>query len=187
MSNWDDEGTYFTLGIPLPDIDSHNGVTQGRAPNVYKDIPTFTEYHTSSGSEEDPTDEQIQRSPINLSMTIQMIPTAPHPSETRNTNMSIAMAITTQLQSHTPAGGAGPSGGGPPGAGGGGGPPGGGGAPGGNGQGGGNAQPAQQEGKPMGTLSTIFKGDCSKAESFIREFFTYLLVNHDVPALASFI
>ena len=51
---------YFTLGTPLPDIDSHNGVAQGRAPNEYKDIPTFTEYHTSSGSkEEDSTDEQI--------------------------------------------------------------------------------------------------------------------------------
>ena len=51
---------YFTLGIPLPEIDSYNGVTQERAPNGYKDIPTFTEYHTSSGSEgEDPTDEQI--------------------------------------------------------------------------------------------------------------------------------
>ena len=101
--------------------------------------------------------------------------------------MLIATAITTQLQSHTPAEGAGLSGRGPPGAGGGGGPPGGGGAPGGNGQGGGNAQPAQQEGKPMGTLPTIFEGDCSKAESFIREFSTYLLVNHDIPALASFI
>ena len=182
MSNWDDEGTYFTLGIPLPDVDSHNGVAQGRAPNEYKDVPTFTKYHTSSGSEEeDPTDKQIQRSPINLSMTIQTIPTAPCPSETGNANMSIAMAITTQLQSHTPAEGAGPSGGGPPGAGGGGGPPGG------SGQGGGNAQPAQQEGKPMGALPTIFEGDCSKAESFIREFSTYLLVNHDIPALALFI
>ena len=110
---------------------------------------------------------------------IQTIPTAPHPSETGNTNMSIATAITTQLQSHTLAGGAGLSGSGPPGAGGG--------APGGGGQGRGNAQPALQEGKPMGALPTIFEGDCSKAESFIREFSTYLLVNHDIPALASFI
>ena len=145
------------------------------------------EYHTSSGSkEEDPTNKQICQSPINLSTTILMIPIAPHPSEIDNTNMSITMAITTQLQSNTPAGGAGLSGGGPPGARGGGGPPGGGGggAPGGGGQGGGNAQ---QEGKPMGTLLMIFEGDCSKAESFIREFSTYLLVNHDVLALASFI
>ena len=60
LSNWDDEGTYFTLGLPLPDIDSHNGSTQGRAPHEYKDVPIFTGYHTSSGSEEeDPTDEQI--------------------------------------------------------------------------------------------------------------------------------
>ena len=60
LSNWDDEGTYFTLGLPLPDIDSHNGSTSGRAPNKYKDVPIFAEYHTSSGSEEeDPTDEQI--------------------------------------------------------------------------------------------------------------------------------
>ena len=29
--------------------------------------------------------------------------------------------------------------------------------------------------------------DCSKAESFIWELSTYILVNHDVPALASFI
>ena len=102
--------------------------------------------------------------------------------------MSIAIAISTQIQSNTPAGGAGPSGGGPPGAGGA--PPGagGGGMPEGCGQGrGGNAQPAQQEGKPMGALPTIFEGDHSKAESFIREFSTYLLVNHDVPALAPFI
>ena len=37
-----------------------SGVTQGRAPNGYKDIPIFMEYHTSSGrKEEDPIDEQI--------------------------------------------------------------------------------------------------------------------------------
>ena len=60
LSNWDNEGTYFTLGLPLPDIDSHNGSTQGRAPHGYKDVPIFTEYHTSSGSkEEDPINEQI--------------------------------------------------------------------------------------------------------------------------------
>ena len=160
---------YFTLGLPLPDIDSHNGSTQGRAPHEYKDVPIFVEYHTSSGSEEeDPIDEQIRKSPINLSPAIQMISTAPHPTtiENRVTNMSIAMAITTQVQSSTTPGGAGPSGGGgggPPG-GGGGTPGGGGGAPGG---GGGNpAQPAISDGKPMGTLPTIFEGDCSKAESF---------------------
>ena len=33
----------------------------------------------------------------------------------------------------------------------------------------------------------IFEGDHSKAESFLREFSTYLLVNYDIPALASFI
>ena len=33
----------------------------------------------------------------------------------------------------------------------------------------------------------IFEGDCSKAESFLREFSTYLLVNYNVPAPASFI
>ena len=102
--------------------------------------------------------------------------------------MSIATAITTQTQSNTMMGGAGLSGGGPPG--GGGGPPGGGGgAPGGGSQGGGgNAQPiAQPDGKPMGALPTIFEGDHSKAESFLQEFSTYLLVNHDVPVLASFI
>ena len=60
LSNWDNEGTYFTLGLPLPDVDSHNGSTQGRAPHEYKDIPIFAEYHMSSGSEEeDPIDEQI--------------------------------------------------------------------------------------------------------------------------------
>ena len=32
----------------------------------------------------------------------------------------------------------------------------------------------------------IFEEDHSKAESFIWEFSTYILVNHDVPALASF-
>ena len=190
LSNWDDKGIYLTLGISLPDVDSHNRIAQGRAPNRYKDVPIFMEYHTSSGSEEeDLINKQICQSPINLSTTILTIPTAPHPSETDNTNMLITMAIMTQLQSNTPAGGAGLSGGGPPGAGGGGGPPGGGGGgtPGSGGQGGGNTQPAQQEGKPMGTLPTIFEGDCSKAESFIREFSTYLLVNHDVPALTSFI
>ena len=106
--------------------------------------------------------------------------------------MLIATAITTQMQPSTMLGGAGLSGGAPPGGGrgglsggGGGGPPrrGGGGAP-----GGGNAnQPAQGDGKPMGALPTIFEGDCLKAESFLREFSTYLLVNYDVPALASFI
>ena len=95
------------------------------------------------------------------------------------------MAITTQVQSSTAPGGAGPSGGGPPG-GGGGAPSGGGGAPGG-GRGGNPTQPAIGDGKPMGTLPTIFEGDRSKAESFLREFSTYLLINYDVPALASFI
>ena len=118
-----------------------------------------------------------------------MISTAPCPITTENntTTMSIAMAITTQVQSSTASRGAGPSGGGrggPPG-GGGGGPPGGGG---GGIPGGGNAnQPAQGDGKPMGALPMIFEGDRSKAESFLREFSTYLLVNYDIPALASFI
>ena len=180
---------YFTLGTPLPDIDSYNRVTQGRAPNEYKNIPTFTEYHISSGIRgEDPTNEQIQRSLINLSTTVKILPTAPHPFEEYNTSMLIATAITTQMQSNTMMGGEGPSGGGPPG--GGGGPPGGGGGtPGGGSQGGGgNAQPiAQPDRKPMGTLPTIFEGDHSKAESFLQEFSTYLLVNHHIPALASFI
>ena len=90
---------YFMLGLPLPDIDSHNGSAQGRAPHEYKDIPIFTEYHTSSGSEEeDPIDEQIRRSPINLSPAIQTISTASCPITTENTitNMSITTAITTQ-------------------------------------------------------------------------------------------
>ena len=39
----------------------------------------------------------------------------------------------------------------------------------------------------MGTLPMIFEGDHSKAESFLREFSTYLLVNYDIPALTSFI
>ena len=182
LSNWDNEGTYFTLGLPLPDIDGHNGIEQGRAPHKYKDIPIFAEYHTSSGSEEeDPTDEQICRSPINLSLAIQTISTAPCPTTTEDsiTTMSIAMAIMTQVQSSTIPGGVGPSGGGRGGPLGGGG----GGAP-----GGGNAnQPPQGDGKPMGALPMIFEGDCSKAESFLREFSTYLLVNYDVPALTSFI
>ena len=92
------------------------------------------------------------------------------------------MAITTQVQSSTAPGGAGLSGGG-----GGGGPPsGGGGAPG-RGGGGNPMQAAIGNGKPMGTLPTIFEGDHSKAKSFLREFSTYLLINYDVPALASFI
>ena len=178
LSNWDDKGTYFTLGLPLPDVDSHNRNTQGRAPHEYKDVPIFAEYHTSSGSEEDPINKQIHHSPVNLSTTIQVISTAPHPIED-DTIMSIATAITTQVQSNTAPGGAGPSGGG------GGGPPGGGG---GGAPGGGNpVQPTQGDGKPMGVLPTIFEGDHSKAESFLREFSTYLLINYDVPALASFI
>ena len=81
--------------------------------------------------------------------------------------MSIAMAITTQVQSSTTPGGTGPSGGGggPPG-GGGGAPGGGGGTPGGGG-GGNPVQAAIGNGKPMGVLPTIFEGDCSKAESFL--------------------
>ena len=102
---------YFTLGISLPDIDSHNGVAQGRAPNGYKDTPIFTEYHTSSGSEEeDPINKQICQSLINLSTTVPTIPAAPHPSKADNTNMLITTAITTQLQSNMPTGGAGLSG-----------------------------------------------------------------------------
>ena len=177
------------LGLPLPDVDSHNRGMQGRAPHKYKDIPIFAEYHTSSGSkEEDPIDKQIQQSPINLSPAIQMISTAPCPTiEDSIATMLIATAITTQIQSNTAPGGAGPSGGGrggPP-RGGGGGPPrgGGGGVP---GRGNANQQP-QGDGKPMGALPTIFEGDRSKAESFLQEFSTYLLVNYDVPALASFI
>ena len=51
---------YFTLGLPLPEVDRHNRSTQGRAPHEYKDVPIFAEYHTSSGSkEEDPINEQI--------------------------------------------------------------------------------------------------------------------------------
>ena len=120
LSNWDDKGTYFTLGIPLPDIDSYNRTAQGRAPNEYKDVPIFTEYHTSSESdEEDLTNKQICRSPISLSLTIQTISATPCPPQETNTNMLIAMAITTQIQSSIPAGGAGPLGGGPSGAGGG--------------------------------------------------------------------
>ena len=178
---------YFTLGLSLPDVDSYNGSTLGRAPNEYKDVSIFAEYHTSSGSEEeDPTDEQICRSPISLSTAVQAISTAPHPTAIENSiaTMLITTTITTQTQSNPIPGGSGPSGGGPPGGGGGGVPGGGGGAP-----GGGSAnQPATQpEGKPMGVLPTVFEGDCSKAKSFLREFSTYLLVNHDVPALASFI
>ena len=51
---------YFTLGLPLPDIDGYNRSASGRALNKYKDIPIFTEYHTSSGSkEEDLVNKQI--------------------------------------------------------------------------------------------------------------------------------
>ena len=50
-----------------------------------------------------------------------------------------------------------------------------------------NQPVTQPEGKPMGVLLAVFEGDCSKAEGFLREFSIYLLVNHDVPALASFI
>ena len=184
LSNWDNKGMYFTLGLPLPDIDSHNGSMQGRAPHKYKDVPIFIEYHTSSGSEEeDPIDEQICQSPINLSLTVQEISTAPHPTTTENQIpvMLITTAITTQTQSSTIPGGTGLSGSG------GGGPPGGGGGAPGGGGGGNPAQPAIGDGKPMGALPTIFKGDCSKAESFLREFSTYLLINYDVPVLASFI
>ena len=163
---------------------------QGKAPHEYKDIPIFTEYHTSSGSEEeDPTDKQIRQSPINLSPAVQTISTTPCPINPKNSvmAMSITTAITTQVQSSTVPGGAGPSGGGRggPSGGGRGGPPGGGG---GGAPGEGNANQATQgDRKPMGTLPTIFEGDCSKAESFLREFSTYLLVNYDIPALASFI
>ena len=190
LSNWDNKGTYFTLGLPLPDVDSHNGVIQGRAPHKYKDIPIFAEYHTNSGSEEeDPINEQIRWSPINLSPAIQTISAASRPITTENTitNMSITMAITTQVQSSTTPGGAGPSGGGGPPGRGGGAPGGGGGTPGGGGGGGNPTQPTIGDGKPMGALPTIFEGDCSKAESFLWEFSTYLLVNYNVPALASFI
>ena len=117
-------------------------------------------------------------------MTVQTISAAPRPIED-NAIMSIATAITTQVQSNAAPGGAGLLGGG------GGGPPGGGGAPGGGGggaPGGGNPnQTAQGDRKPMGALPMIFEGDHLKAESFLREFSTYLLINYDIPALTSFI
>ena len=174
---------YFTLGLLLPEVDSHNGSEPGRAPHKYKDIPILAEYHTSSGSEEeDPTDEQICRSLINLSTMVQTISPTPHSIEDNVITMLITTAITTQVQSSTVPGGAGLSGGG------GGGPPGGSGGGRGGPPGGGNAnQPAQGDGEPMGTLPMIFEGDCSKAESFLREFSTYLLVNYDIPVLTSFI
>ena len=60
LSNWDDEGMYFTLGLSLPEVDGHNRNIQGRAPHEYKDVPILAEYHTSSGSkEEDPINKQI--------------------------------------------------------------------------------------------------------------------------------
>ena len=68
----------------------------GRAPNEYKDVPIFTEYHTSSGSEEeDPMDKQICRSLISLSTAVQMISATPGPATIENTfpTMSIATAI----------------------------------------------------------------------------------------------
>ena len=46
-------------------------------------------------------------------------------------------------------------------------------------------QPNRKE-NPGGMLPIVFEGDHSKAESFIREFSTYLLVNHDISALTSF-
>ena len=93
--------------------------------------------------------------------------------------MSITTAIMTQVQSSTTPGGAGLSGGGR------GGPPGGGG--GGIPRGGNANQHTQGDRKPMGVLPMIFEGDRSKAESFLREFSTYLLVNYDIPVLTSFI
>ena len=173
LSNWDNKGTYFTLGLPVPDVDSHNGATQGRAPNKYKDIPIFTEFVTSNQEEEeeeeeDPTDEQIQWSSINLSTTVPMIPTTSHSLEITNADMLIATAIVTHLQPSSFAGGTNPSGsrggpsgsrGGPPGSRGG--PPcGGRGPPGGRGNAQGAAQP---DGKPMGALPMIFEGDLSLA------------------------
>ena len=113
------------------------------------------------------------------------LPLIPLPLKTRPQTMLITMAITTQVQSSTAPGGAGLSGGGPLG-GGGGAPSGGGGMPG-RGGGGNPVQATVGNGKPMGVLPTIFEGDHSKAESFLWEFSTYLLVNYDVPALASFI
>ena len=114
-----------------------------------------------------------------------MLSTASDPLKTTNADMLITIAIMTHLQPSSFSGSTDPSGGrgGPSGGGGGpsssrGSPPG----------GGGNAQAvAQPDRKPMGALPTIFEGDCSKAKSFIQELTTYILVNHDVPALASFI
>ena len=187
LSNWDNEGMYFTLGLSVPDIDSHNGVTQGRAPNKFKDVPIFAEFVTSNKKEEeeDPIDEQIWQSPINLSTTSPMIPPTSHSFKATNTDMLIATAIITHLQPSSLAGGTDPLGsrGGPPG--GRGGPPGSGGGSPGNG---GNVQAvAQPDEKPIGALPTIFEGDHSKAESFIWELSTYILVNHNVLVLASFI
>ena len=145
----------------------------------FPDTPIFPDLILSSSSEEeeDPTDKHIWWSPINLSTTVPMLSTAPYSSENSNTNMSITMAIMTHLQPRSSTGSADPlgSGGGPSGGGGGGAP------------GGGNMQAAAQpDGKPMGALPTVFKGDHSKAESFIWELTIYIIFNHDVSALASF-
>ena len=180
LSNWDNEGMYFTLGLPLPDIDSHNGSTQGRAPHKYKDVPIFAEYHMSSGSkEEDPINKQIRRSPVNLSATVQAISIAPHPIEER-TNMSITTAITTQVQSSTIPGGTGPSGGGLSGGGGGGPPAGGGGQP----RGGNNNQVTQGDGKPRACYPPYLKEITQKLRVFSENFpptSSFIMMSQHLP------
>ena len=61
LSDWNNEGTSFTLGAHVPDVDKYNGDNQGRAPNKCPDVPIFPDLILSSSSEdkEDPTDKQI--------------------------------------------------------------------------------------------------------------------------------
>src|SRR5580692_6824050 len=169
---WDDaKFPYFHEA--LPDIDDHNKKTNGRAPNDYEDVPSFHSTQDEPEETHSPTqnpsgDEAVEQ-----------------PAQEEPTMSIAATAITT-----TYAGGRGgppdAGGGGPSGSGGGGGPPGGG--PPGGGAGGAQPQQANQgDSKPLGALPSIFKGDRTKAESFLCEIKTYFIINHDVPSLRSFI
>jgi hypothetical protein len=196
---WDNEQfPYFHEA--LPDIDDFNKKGNRRAPNDYKDVPSFTSAQVAEESEKEDerlhseegepkeADQQTQSPPTEATA-----PPEPTPHE-QTTQSEITMSLAATAITTTYGGGrSGPpdaGGGGPSGPGGRGGGPPGGGPPGAPGGGAGGAQPQQAnqgDSKPLGALPTIFEGDHTKAESFLCEIKTYFIINHNVPSLRSFI
>jgi hypothetical protein len=162
----------------LPDINNFNKKSNGRAPNDYEDIPSFTatqspppaeqgeeenEKLNSKGEDPEETDQQICNSPIEVTANPEQTPQV-QPTQT-NPTMSVAAMAITQTYAGRRGGPPDPRGGGPSNPGGGGGGPPGGGPPGPPGGGAGGMQPQQAnqgDSKLLRALPIILEGDCTK-------------------------